>query len=59
MASKSHNTFIEKLRIRRAENFLSKVTDKGKLRLEDGNYHPRIIGFINDLYDNVFNVSST
>ncbi|MDX2040260.1 MAG: DNA sulfur modification protein DndB [Acidobacteriota bacterium] len=48
------NGFTEKLNAHRAEVFLSQVTDKSKLRGSDGNYHPKIVGFINDLYSNVF-----
>jgi hypothetical protein len=45
---------ITRLRTNRAERFLQSISDKGKLRIEDGEYHPKIIGFVSDLYDNVF-----
>ncbi len=48
------NGFIEKLYTHRAEEYLSRVSDKAKLRGQDGNYHPKVVGFINDLYSNVF-----
>ncbi|UOM36712.1 DNA sulfur modification protein DndB [Acuticoccus sp. I52.16.1] len=45
--------FIQKLRHQRAERVLASVADKRALRLEDGSYQPKVLEFINDLYDNV------
>jgi hypothetical protein len=44
---------IERFKVERAANFIEAVSDKNKLR--DGDeVHPKIVGFISDLYDNVF-----
>ncbi|WP_375590102.1 DNA sulfur modification protein DndB [Hoeflea alexandrii] len=45
--------FTQKLRLHRAELFLDQVSDKRALRIEDGAYNPKLLDFINDLYDNV------
>lgn len=45
--------FIGKLKHERAERFLAKVSDKRALRSEEGGTHPRVIDFVNKLYENV------
>ncbi|WP_373502196.1 hypothetical protein [Aestuariivirga sp.] len=45
--------FIQKLRHERAVRFLANVSDKRLLRLDDGTYQPKVLEFVNDLYDNV------
>lgn len=45
--------FVQKLRHQRAERFLANVSDKRALRLEDNSYQPKVLDFVNDLYDNV------
>jgi hypothetical protein len=44
---------ISKLNFERAERFLSNVSDKRALKIEDGVIHLRVVEFINRLYDNV------
>lgn len=44
---------ITKLKFERAERFLSKVSDKKALKTEEGVLHPRVVEFVNKLYDNV------
>lgn len=44
---------INKLKFERAERFLSNMSDKKALRAENGFIHPRVIEFVNKLYDNV------
>jgi hypothetical protein len=44
---------IQNLRHERAGRFLLNVSDKKALRVADGEYQPRVLEFINDLYDNV------
>jgi hypothetical protein len=44
---------IERFKVQRAEEFLDSVSDKPKIR-EGAEIHPKIVGFISDLYDNVF-----
>ena len=46
--------FVTKLRHERADRFLSEVADKKPMRVDDGTYHPKVVEFVNDLYDNVF-----
>jgi hypothetical protein len=46
--------FSEKLRRERAERFLANVSDKKTLRIDEKSYQPKLIDFVNDLYDNVF-----
>ena len=46
--------FVQKLRQQRAENYLNKISDKRALCLSDGAYHPKVIEFVNDLFENVF-----
>lgn len=45
--------FIGKLKQERAERFLAKVSDKRALRSEDGQTNPRVIDFVNKLYENI------
>lgn len=45
--------FTRKLRHQRAERFLENISDKRALRLEDGTYQPKVLEFVDDLYDNV------
>lgn len=45
--------FIQKLREERADRFLSNVSDKRALRLDDKTYQPKVLDFVNDLYENV------
>ena len=45
---------ITKFRNYRVTKFLESVTDKRKLKDDNGNWHPKIVSLINDLYDNVF-----
>ena len=44
---------IDHFKIERAANFLDSVSDKHKIR-EGAQIHPKIVGFISDLFDNVF-----
>lgn len=44
---------IDRFKSERAKYFVDAVTDKGKLRNGDQVY-PKLVGFISDLYDNVF-----
>lgn len=50
---KSVDESIGKLKFERAERFLSNVSDKKALKSEEGVLHPRVIDFVNKLYDNV------
>ncbi len=50
---KSVDESIGKLKFERAERFLSNVSDKKALKTEEGVLHPRVIDFVNKLYDNV------
>ncbi|BEV13185.1 hypothetical protein ATDW_36810 (plasmid) [Asticcacaulis sp. DW145] len=44
---------IDRFKGQRAANFVDSISDKNKLK--DGpDVHPKIVGFISDLYDNVF-----
>jgi hypothetical protein len=45
--------FIQKLRHERADRFLANVSDKRALRLDDRTFQPKVLEFVNDLYDNV------
>lgn len=47
--------FEKKLRAERAVRFIASVSDKKALRNEDGQIYPKIVEFINALYDNVLN----
>jgi len=48
-------TTVSEFKEERSKRYLSEVTDKHKLRFSsDNKYHPKILRFINDLYDNVF-----
>jgi hypothetical protein len=44
--------FVHQLREERAQRFLTGVSDKKLLRLDDS-YQPKVLEFVNDLYDNV------
>lgn len=44
---------IDRFKVQRAANFLEEVSDKQKIR-EGDEIHPKIVGFVSDLYDNVF-----
>jgi len=44
---------ISKLKFERAKRFVSNVSDKKSLNTEDGVIHPRVVDFVNKLYDNV------
>ena len=44
---------IEKFKRDRADRYLGRISDKGKLQLE-GEFHPKIRQFLNVLYENVF-----
>lgn len=44
---------IDSFKLERASNFLEAITDRNKLRDGDG-IHAKIVGFVSDLYDNVF-----
>ena len=44
---------IDRFKAERASNFVDTVSDKSKLR-EGDSLHPRVVGFVSDLYDNVF-----
>lgn len=47
------NTAIDQFKAHRASNFIELVSDRAKLRQGD-DVHPKVLGFISDLYDNVF-----
>lgn len=44
---------IDRFKVQRAANFVEAISDKNKIR-EGSDVHPKVVGFISDLYDNVF-----
>jgi hypothetical protein len=48
------DNYIEAFKLERAERFLGHNADRSQLKPEPHVYHPKVVGFVNDLYENVF-----